>query len=144
MTTETPATPPEGATSVTANDVVAAPVPERFEAVELWAVTSFGKTEVITVRPEIGESCKMQQSPLDGSFLAMLFEFHAGDDANKKTGQQFFSLGPGVSYKLAYHQMPIYKEGNSPAEIELARRQKERALAIERRAALLAQDLDED
>lgn len=141
---ETSRTAPEGATPVTAADVQSVPVPERFEDIELWAVTSFGKTETITVRPDIGESAKLQQSPLDGSFIGLMFEFHAGDATNKLTGRQFFSLGPGVSYKVAHHNMPVYKAGNSPVEREMQRQDNEKAKRIAERAALLAEGLDED
>lgn len=135
---------PDGVAAATAADVITLPTPERYEDVELWAVTSFGKSEVITVRPEIGDSAKLQQSPLDGSFIGLMFEFHAGDGKNEITGRQFFNLGPGISYKFAYHKMPHYKNGSSPAEIEMKRRAKVKEDRIAERAALLAQGLDED
>ncbi len=134
---------PEGATSVTAKDVLAQAAPERYEDVELWVVTAFGKAETIMIRPSIGESGKLQQSPLDGSFLGLLFEFHAGDEANKLTGRQFFSLGPGISYKLAYHSMPVYKHGESPAEVEMKRRDKLKADRIATLAAQRDEHLDD-
>lgn len=135
---------PEGAVAITAKDVLAQPAPEKFENIELWVVTSFGKSETVMIRPDIGESGKLQQSPLDGSFLGLMFEFHAGDKKNELTGRQFFSLGAGVSYKFAYHAMPVYKNGESPAEMEMKRRERVRVQLLEQKAAKLAEGLDDD
>lgn len=142
---ETTTMPPEGATAVTAVDVLAQSTPERMEKVELWAIESAsGKTVTVMVRPENGESGKLQQSPLDGSFIGLIFEFHGGDK-NEVTGRQFFPIGPGMfNYAIAYHTMPHYKEGNSPAAIEMKRRAKLTEDKIAAKAALLAHGLDED
>lgn len=142
---EATTTAPDGAVSVTATDVISQGTPERFERVELWAIESAaGKSVTVLVRPENGESAKLQQSPLDGSFIGLMFEFHGGVK-NEVTGRQFFPIGPGMfNYSFAYHDMPHFKEGTSPAELELKRREKEKADRIEARARQLAAGLDED
>lgn len=140
---DTTTTPPEGATPITSADVISGPTPERYEDVELWVMTSTtGLKETVIIRPEKGESGKIQQSPLDGSFLSIKFEFHGGEK-NEKTGQQLFPFASLFNYAVAFHKLPIYKEGASPIDLELKRRENLKLMRIQERAAKLAEGLDD-
>lgn len=135
---------PEGAVAVTAKDVLSQPAPEKFEDVEYWRiVSSAGLAEAVRIRPSIGEKGELQVSPLDGSVLALKFEFKGGEK-NERTGRQFFPMNNVFHWDIAYVHEAVYKEGESPAEIELKRRAKARETRIEEKAAALAEGLDED
>jgi hypothetical protein len=135
---------PEGAVSVTAKDVIAVAVPDRFEDVEYWALkTTTGLTETLRIRKEIGEKGELQVSPLDGSVLGLKFEFHSGDAKNEVTGRRFVPVASLFYFDIAFHKDPVYKNGESPAEVELKRRQKLREQSIQERAAKLAENLDD-
>lgn len=135
---------PEGAVAVTAKDVISTPVPDRFENVEYWLLkTTTGLTETLRVRTEIGEKGELQVSPLDGSLLGLKFEFHSGDEKNELTGRRFVPVASLFFFDIAYHKDAVYKNGESPAEIELKRRQKQRETTIQERAAKLAENLDD-
>lgn len=149
---ETSVTPPEGAKAKTANDIVSQPVPERIEEVELWSFTSINgfTSEPIMMRPELGEKAVVQHSPLDGSFLGVLFELRSGDDRNEKTRRVFYPAGAGLyCFEQQFHKMPHYKPGDSPLEREMKRKADLKAQSLQEKAAKLAAgldklDLDED
>lgn len=137
-------TAPEGAVPVTAKDVVSQAVPERYEDVEYWLLkTPAGITETLRVRPEIGDKAKLQLSPLDQSVLGIHFEFRGGEK-NEVTGRRYVPMQSLFFYDQAFVKEAVYKNGESPADIELKRRAKLRETKIAIKAAKLNENLDDD
>lgn len=141
---ETTAQTPEGAVAVTAKDVISQAVPERLEDVEYWLVkSSAGLVESVRIRPEIGEKAELHTSPLDGSVLGIRFLFKNGDAQNEISGRRYMPMQNIFHFDIAYHKDPVYKNGESPAEVELKRRARAREQSLQQRAAKLAEGLDD-
>jgi hypothetical protein len=120
-------------------------VPDRYEEVEYWLIKSAtGLTESFRVRLEIGEKVDIQASPIDGSLLGLSVKFMTGDDKNEMAGRRFFPMQNIFHFDIAKSKDPVYKEGESPAELELKRRKQLHMEAIQRKAAKLAEGLDDE
>lgn len=135
---------PEGAVPVTAKDVISQAVPERYEAVEYWLLkTPAGITETLRVRPEIGDKAKLQLSPLDQSVLGIHFEFHGGEK-NEVTGRRYVPMQSLFFYDQAFVNEAVYKNGESPADVELKRRAKLRESQLALKAERLNENLNDE
>jgi hypothetical protein len=138
---------PEGARAVTAKDVISKAEPVGVENIEYWLfVSPQGQKEVVRIRPDIGEKGEYHRSPLDGSVLGIRFVFKTGDQQNEVSGERYVPVSTGAVFFVDCGKVKenVYREGESPAELELKRRAAARAQSIQERAAKLNESLDED